>query len=282
LSQAVPSPLWRVASDRSTPPTTADPDRTGGTVTDQAAALDLIDEDLDHLDFTCAPEQLFERLDEMIACTWRRMQHGAFWQHVMTEGFDRDLYRDLMVQVFHYTRFNSLNQALAVTRTMPEQRALLRFVYRHADEELGHEMMVVHDLRSIGAIDPDDDLTAFPKVPATDALVNYLIGVACAEGAVARLGYSYWAEDVYPYIAPLLGVARGSLELTDRQMTFFVAHSDIDAGHSAEVRRVIAKVATTPQDHDAIYRVAETTLWLTTQLMEQTFERWSSRRDGDA
>lgn len=59
-------------------------------------------------------------------------------------------------------------------------------------------------------------------------------------------------------------------------MTFFVAHSGIDAEHSAEVRRVITKVATTPEAEDAIFRVAETTLWLTVQLMEQTFRAWQA------
>lgn len=37
------------------------------------------------------------------------------------------------------------------------------------------------------------------------------------------LRHSYWAEDVYEHLAPLLGAARSSLDLTDRQMTFFVA-----------------------------------------------------------
>jgi hypothetical protein len=42
------------------------------------------------------------------------------------------------------------------------------------------------------------------------------------------------------------------------------------------VRRVITKVARTEADHDAIYRVAETSLWLTTQLMEQVFHSWKA------
>lgn len=165
---------------------------------------------------------------------------------------------------------------MTVLKASPDERAILRFVYRHADDELGHEMMVVHDLRAVGLIGPEDDLTTFPKVPATDALINYLAGVAWTEGPVARLGYSYWAEDVYEHLSPLLGAARSSLQLTDRQMTFFVAHSGIDAEHSAEVRRMITKVATSPAAEDAIFRVAETTLWLTIQLMDQTFRAWQA------
>jgi hypothetical protein len=223
------------------------------------------------------PVVLFEQLDLMIERRWSEAANSDLWRHVAAHGFDPELYRTLMVQVFHYTRFNSVNQAFCAVRTTPEERALLRFVYRHADEELGHEQMVVHDLRAIQLIDRDEDLATFPRLPATDALIGYLAGVAMTEGAVARLGYSYWAEDVYRHLAPLLGAAVRSLGLTERQMTFFTAHSSIDAGHSAEVRRVIAKAAATPAQQNAVYRVADTTLWLTMQLMEQAFASWRSR-----
>lgn len=56
----------------------------------------------------------------------------------VTLGF----YRDLMPQMWHY-----------------------KFVYRHASEELGHERMVVHDLKSVGICD-ETDLNR-PPLPAT-------------------------------------------------------------------------------------------------------------------
>lgn len=226
-------------------------------------------------------EELFEQLDAMVATAWADAAESPLWHHIGSQQFDAPLYRDLMVQIYHYTRWNSLNQALTVAGATPEQRPLLRFVYRHADEELGHEQMVVHDLRSVGLIEQDDDLRTFPKMPATDALINYLSGVAYTEGPIARLGYSYWAEDVYPHIAPLLGAAVTSLGLTDRQMTFFVAHGEIDEGHSAEVRRIIGKAATTPEERASILRVATTTLWLTIELMNQTFANFVGGENDD-
>lgn len=247
---------------------------------DELAAID--DGSTNDAPLDDATGRLFAQLDAMIDRRWDQAAGSNLALHVATHGFDCDLYRDLMVQVFHYTRFNSVNQAFCSVRATPEQRALLRFMYRHADEELGHEQMVVHDLRSVGLISRRDDLAdlaAFPRLPATEALIGYVAGVAMTEGAVARLGYSYWAEDVYAHLAPLLGAAVSSLGLTERQMTFFTAHSDIDAGHSAEVRRIIAKVATTAADREAIYRVADTTLWLTHQLMDQAFAAWHATHD---
>ncbi|MCL9760299.1 iron-containing redox enzyme family protein [Frankia sp. AiPa1] len=223
-------------------------------------------------------DDLFDQLDGAISRLWAQARDGAFWRHVTAHGFDRDLYRITMTQIYHYTRHNSVNQAIAAFRAEPEQIGLLRFVYSHAGEELGHEKLVLHDLRAIGLLGPDEDVDEQP-LPATDALVNYLYGVALREGPVARLGYSYWAETVYEHIGPILGRARTSLGLDDRQMAFFVAHSEIDSKHAAEVRHAIQRAVTSPAQAAAVLRVAVTTLWLTISLLDQSYAQWVLRRD---
>jgi hypothetical protein len=226
---------------------------------------------------------LFRRLDARIDAMWRQAKHSDMWRHVTDHGMPADLYRDLMVQVYHYTRHNSLNQAMTVIGISPEERPLLRFVYRHADGELGHEQMVLHDLRAAGLLGRDIDIDRLPRLPATEALIGYLAGLSlrAGAGAVARLGYSYWAESVYEHIAPVLGAARASLALNDRQMTFFVAHSSIDEAHAHEVQQVMTKVVRTAQQADAIFDTAQTTLWLTLEILNQAFHTWSERHAGD-
>jgi pyrroloquinoline quinone (PQQ) biosynthesis protein C len=213
---------------------------------------------------------LFGRLDLSIADLWAQATGGKLWRHVVSKGFDRELYRSLMVQIFHYTRHNSINQAVAALRALPEETELLRFAYGHAREELGHERMVLRDLKSIGFL-AEEEVTEAP-LPATDALINYLYGVALREGPVARLGYSYWAESAYRQINPLLLAARDSLALADENLTFFVAHAEIDSRHAEQVRSVLRRAVTTPERAEAVHRVAVTSLWLTIQILEQTFE----------
>ena len=213
--------------------------------------------------------ELFARLDLAIGDLWAGARAGRPWRHVTEVGMNRDLYRLTMAQLFHYTRHNSINQAVAAFRAEPDEIALLRFAYEHAQEELGHERMILHDLRSCGLLRPDEPLA--DPLPATDALINYLYGVALREGPVARLGYSYWAESVYRHIRPLLVAARGSLGLTDRQMTFFAAHAELDLRHAEQVRNIIRRTVTTPERAEAVVRVAVTSLWLTLQILEQAF-----------
>jgi pyrroloquinoline quinone (PQQ) biosynthesis protein C len=171
-----------------------------------------------------------------------------------------------MLQVYHYTRFNSINQAACAFSADPGQTTLLRFVYKHALEELGHEKMVLRDLESIAALP-----ASLPApLPPTQALIAYLNDVAIRLGPIARLGYSYWAEEVYGHIQPILNKFRVDLGLKDEQMTFFVAHSTIDEKHSEEVRLAMQRAVKTDEERAQIKEVARVTLYLTGQLLEES------------
>ena len=208
-------------------------------------------------------------LRETIEGQWREIKRGQFWHLVMERPVTRPLYRDLMLQVYHYSRHNSINQAVAAFVPAPE--GLLRFVYRHASEELGHERMVTHDLRSIGLLE-DGDLEK-PPLPATEALVGYLYYVALRYGPVPRLGYSFWAEDAHAHIGEPLAKICTDLQLTGKNVTFFGSHAEADADHIRQVEEAMEKYAVTPQEQELVTRVALTTLSLTGQLLEQVAQR---------
>ncbi|MEJ7932443.1 iron-containing redox enzyme family protein [Ramlibacter sp. AN1015] len=200
---------------------------------------------------------------------WAHIRTGAFWRQVLEQPVTGPLYKDLMLQVWHYSRHNSMNQAVASFVPAPE--ALLKFVYRHAAEELGHERMVVHDLRSIGLFD-EADLTR-PPLPATEALIGYLYYVSLRYGPVARLGYSFWAEGIYEHIqAPFAKICK-DLQLTSKNVTFFGAHAEADEEHIKQVEDMIARFAETPEQQAQVTQVALTTLSLTGQLLEQVAAR---------
>lgn len=204
-------------------------------------------------------------LQETVDNEWARIKKGTFWRRVMSEPVPMGLYRDLMLQVYHYSRHNSMNQAVAAFQPAPE--GLLKFVYKHAAEELGHERMVIHDLKSIGMFD-EADLARAP-LPATEALIGYLYSVALRYGAVARLGYSFWAEGVYGHIAEPFGKISKDLQLTSKNLTFFGSHAQADEAHIQQVTDAIERFAVTESDQALVLKVARTTLFLTGQLIEQ-------------
>ncbi|MEU6561287.1 iron-containing redox enzyme family protein [Nocardia nova] len=219
---------------------------------------------------------LFARLDHSIGALWEEANRSRLWRHLLEEDIDISLYGAVMTQIYHYARHNSINQAVAAFRATPEDTDLLRYAYKHAREELGHEKFAVHDLRAIGVLGPDEQITESPVI-ANQALVRYLYGVALCDGPIPRLGYSYWAESVEPHMRPLLQRLRETLGLTDNEMTFFEAHGDIDVRHFEDVKRAITRAVRTPEQADAVHGVAVTTLWLTISLLDQTYDRWLAR-----
>jgi pyrroloquinoline quinone (PQQ) biosynthesis protein C len=216
-------------------------------------------------------QEFFAELDRVVDSGWEAARQGPFWQHVISHGADRELYQRVMVEMYHYTRHNAVNQAFAAWRaSSPEQLHLLKFCFEHADEELGHEKMIVHDLEAVGLFEPE--LLEQPPLPPTQALIGYLYYVGLAEGPIARLGYSYWAESSYGHLDPLLQHARQDLDLTDERMTFFVAHSNIDQKHAEEVREAIAENAVTPESQAKLKQVAATSLYLTSAMLDAVLE----------
>ena len=210
-----------------------------------------------------------ESLRKTVDAEWARIKQGAFWRHVMSEPVTPVLWRNFLVEVYHYSRHNSMNQAVAAFVPAPE--GLLNFVYKHAGEELGHERMVTHDLKSIGMLD-EDALTASP-LPATEALIGYLYYVALRYGPIARLGYSFWAEGAHAHIAEPIRKLCADLQLTSKNVTFFGSHAEADEAHIQQVEEAIDRFAVSPQDRELVIRVCVTTLSLTGQLLEQVVQK---------
>ncbi|RKH65860.1 iron-containing redox enzyme family protein, partial [Corallococcus llansteffanensis] len=111
-----------------------------------------------------------------------------------------------------------------------------------------------------------------PPLAATEVLTGYLYWISYQGNPLQRLGYSYWAESCYEYIRPLMGRVQKTLGLTAAQMTFFVAHADIDEDHSALVNEMIAKKCRTPEDWEDVARVMETSLRLTWRMMDEVVD----------
>ena len=210
-----------------------------------------------------------QTLRKTVDAEWAKIKQGAFWRRVMSEPVSPALWRNFLVQVYHYSRHNSMNQAVAAFVPAPE--GLLKFVYKHAGEELGHERMVTHDLKSIGMLD-ERDLAASP-LPATEALIGYLYYVALRYGPIARLGYSFWAEGAHAHIQEPIRKVCADLKLTSKNVTFFGSHAEADEAHIQQVEEAIDRFAISPQDRELVTRVCVTTLSLTGQLLEQVAQK---------
>lgn len=219
---------------------------------------------------------IIQELRNVIEHQWAPIKQGLFYKLIREIKIDKELYHDLMIEIYHYTKHNSANQAMACMNIPTHASAIQKFIYRHALEEYGHEKMVLRDLESINILD-QTKLTQ-PPLPATDALIGYLYAVPQRYGAVARLGYSQWAENAYGHINEVTSKIRQDLSLEDKNMSFFVNHSVIDQKHSAEVAEAINTYCTSSEDKVLIKRVAQTTLYLTGKMLDGIAENYLQNR----
>ncbi|HEY6561019.1 MAG TPA: iron-containing redox enzyme family protein [Polyangiaceae bacterium] len=222
----------------------------------------------------------FDRLEREQETLWFEIHNAPFWQHLRRYGLDEDLYVRVMTEIFHFTRHNSQNQALAALKLSSERLKLLKYCLHHAYEEAGHDLMVLEDLREVG-VAPEQVVRSTP-LPETQGFIAYLYRTAAEADATARLGYSYWAEGSYSYIKEFTDAMRRDLGLTDKQMTFFVDHSTIDTAHLEAVRKVLREHCTSPALEAGVVECLRTSLRLSGQMLEGVYREYMRARAGFA
>ncbi len=227
-----------------------------------------------------APGFDIERLKRARDAAWAEILRDADWPSFILSGqFDRRLYGIFLLETYHYVSHNPRHQALVATsaRTVPFR--YLKFCYQHAEEETGHEMMALHDLQAMGAVLPE----RLPlPAPATETFIAYLYWISSNGNPLRRLGYSFWAEDSYGYIGPLVGAIRDVLGLRDQQMTFIVSHATIDEEHARTIEEMISSLCTTREDWESVETIMQTTLRLQSDMLSSVVRSYLELRDGDA
>src|SRR5687767_10726007 len=169
----------------------------------------------------------------------QRLATNPFVKELTAGSRDTRLIALYLIEVYHFTRHNPVNQAIVIRNCLDSGIELkkrlhyMKFCLNHALEELGHEYMAFHDLKSFGLEIEESDL---PKpLPETQAFIAYLYSAASSGNPLQRLGYSYWAENCYKVFEPLAQVAISRMGLEPKNLSFFIQHGKIDESHAAEV-----------------------------------------------
>jgi thiaminase len=200
---------------------------------------------------------------------WRDLfETSPFLRAIVGGQVTKSLYALYLLETYHYTKHNARNQALVGVR-YGDDHTYQKFCFKHAADEVGHEMMALHDVKSLGLGDAELDIPE--PLPATTTLTAYLYWISYQGNPLQRLGYSYWAEACYEYVLPMMESVMKKLNLSSGQMTFFVSHADIDEEHSCIVNDLITRKCSTPNDWEAVSAVMETSLRLTGKMMDEVY-----------
>ena len=222
-----------------------------------------------------------EALEKKLAAKWTTIIDGSGLSRAVRDGCsDRRLLALYLIQTYHYAGQSMQTQAVVGLRVGQADHRYLKFCYKHASEEVGHELMALHDLKRLGV--PADRVLLDPPLQATHLLVAYLHGISALGNPVQRLGYSYWAERWYRYAGPTLDALIRGMRLKPDDVTFFTVHAKIDAKHSEEVEEMILLTVKTEQDRRDIERVMDTSLQLMGGVLDQVYETYARLQAGGA
>ncbi len=183
----------------------------------------------------------------------------------VANGLSVDRYRRLLLELYQVVwHFNPVCAA-AASRIGDEHREIRYFLYRHMEEEAGHEEWVRNDLLVMGVSVPA--LAEHQPATSTLAMVGYNYWSADRRHPCAVLGMMYALEVIASVYGGLLATAvRDSLLLeSDRGTSFISAHATMDAKHMVDLR-LILNTLTEPAAHSAVIESATVNFDLVTRI----------------
>ncbi|HYV93087.1 MAG TPA: iron-containing redox enzyme family protein [Chitinophagales bacterium] len=222
-------------------------------------------------------------LDRLIAEQWEKIlsQPQALNFAGSLMGKDRRVYALYLTQVYHYTYHTARNQALVGVNLKNTDVHYMQFCFEHAMEETGHELMALHDLRSMGVEISEVERDMPPALPQTELLIAYLYWISQQGSPVQRLGYSYWAERSYHLIGPFVQQLTGNLKLEKSQMTFYYNHAAIDDKHAKDVEKILLHVCKTDDDWKQLMKAAAMTIELTHGIIQSVLKEYEKLVNGE-
>lgn len=178
--------------------------------------------------------------------------------------FSLDAYYALLKGIFHQVYFSSASFAMAGAMNSHTSILARTYLLHHAEEEMDHWQWILEDLQSTGFTggDPREE----HPLPQTQAYLSYGVYLSIFK-PVGRLAMAHVLEG----ISGKFGGHYGSrlvqqLKLKKENAKFFLAHGELDQGHSADIAGLLEKESLTPEDWSEMEHIARTTSYLYKQI----------------
>lgn len=155
-------------------------------------------------------------------------------------------FHNLLLTLFHQVYMGSSSFALAGSMVDSRFFTVREYLLHHAEEEQHHWKWIIQNLRDTG-YKGKDPRELFPPA-ATQSYLSFAMFLAHKQPS-ARLAMGYILEGVSGELGVHYGTkAAQQLKLTKEQMSFFITHGELDAGHSHDILDVLKAAPLTPYE----------------------------------
>ena len=174
-------------------------------------------------------------------------------------------YKAILRETYHYTKEDPQIQALAAIYLRGDDRGTVRMFLKHATSEIGHDLMALEDLKSLG-----EDVSTIPTtmpLPATIALTAFPFYQIQYHNPVGYLGYLYFLEYMPTQAGAGYRSALHAAGIPYEAMTFLDEHTTVDVAHNKLMEEYVRRLVRTEGDVAAIRYAIRVTGYLYGEML---------------
>ena len=202
-----------------------------------------------------------ERLDEISCRASKDIGSESHMQAMLNGSVNADQYVKFLFNLYPIVLNFCPIMAVAAGNSLDvEKHHLKQYFFDHLLEEMGHEQMVLNDIKSFRVDIDADTLSAFP-IPPVQAMLAFNHRLA-ATNPCGVLGMIYVLEMMaYFYGGRVANAISGSLSrsLTEG-FTFLNSHANLDENHFVKIKEYIVSMKI-KKDRQSILNAVEVNLY---------------------
>lgn len=181
-------------------------------------------------------------------------------------------YRFYMIDVYHYACHSSQVIGMAAARLVLSHPKLAAYLFRHAEEELGHDRWAASDLRDLGFSDIDIRDSKPSDACIQMIALEYLY--AAHLNPVGLFGWMFALESLGAHVGGNLAkMLDQTLALDHKGLYFLTGHAEADADHAVDLAEIIAEEISCEEDKRLIEQIAYLSKDLYIRILDHAWER---------
>lgn len=197
-----------------------------------------------------------------------QLQNTSGIKAVLAGKPSREFYIRYLINVYQYAQHSPKVIGLAATRCTSSHPQLARYLLHHADEEMGHDLWALADLRDLG-VNEAEVRASYPE-PACTSMIGVTYYTAGYANPIALFGWLYVLEAMGDDLGSLAAqrIDEG-LKLQGKALRFLAGHGVNDVAHTADLTNHISKYVVDPVDRSDINHVANVVSDLYVRMFEE-------------
>lgn len=191
-------------------------------------------------------------------------------QRMASGDFTKDHYIGMMQQIYLQVRENPSLQALSTSKFRGSQRDIIKMYLKHAVSEVGHDDLVLDDLKALGV---DVSQMRYQKpLPSVAACIAFPYWAIHQLNPMTYLGFIFHLEAMPTNSGNKYMEMLKAKGIPESAMTFIQEHATVDIAHNKLMAEYLEVAIQNEEDLEAVIYGAKVGAELYFKMVDETFE----------